>query len=624
MNALPTDVLQAMQRASALLQASEFAQARTLLEQVLRTVPRFVEAHRLLGGALQALGDDARAERALRIAVALEPRWVPALTSLGSFLVDRERGAEAEPFLRAAVAVGRNSQRAVEILARLLNNNGRGQEALELCMQFASTAPPDLDILTQHAVALSALGRHDEGIALHRRVVEAAPDNAIAEFNLAAALNGAGSHRDAEAKVRSAIGRGVDTPEAHYLHGCSLGGLSRFADAEREFLKVIEKRATFVEAQRELARLIWMRTGAVDAASEHLDVALRSHPDAVKLHMVKADLLNGAGDTQAAYDWLIAHIPDKGATKDLRVIAARFALCFDLSLARMHAEQAMAIAPNDREVRGLFADVLLAKGDPAQAEQILTELLATKPNDQRLVAVQTTAWRLLGDPRYARYCDYATLARGWLLDTPRGWSDLASYLREFAASLHAAHSLNAHPLQQSLRHGSQLSLTDLVKTGDEALRAFPEAIDGPIRRHIEAIGPGNDAMQSFQAGGYRMQGIWSVRLRDQGFHFNHVHPDGRLSSACYIELPRSMTEGSWPGPDGAVGMARPTASETQGWLKFGEPGVPTRPALPPEYFIRPQPGLLALFPSYFWHGTVPFSSEQKRLTVAFDLVPEER
>jgi hypothetical protein len=27
-----------------------------------------------------------------------------------------------------------------------------------------------------------------------------------------------------------------------------------------------------------------------------------------------------------------------------------------------------------------------------------------------------------------------------------------------------------------------------------------------------------------------------------------------------------------------------------------------------------------LFPAYMWHGTVPFSSEDKRLSCAFDIV----
>ncbi|MHB1589075.1 MAG: putative 2OG-Fe(II) oxygenase [Metallibacterium scheffleri] len=37
--------------------------------------------------------------------------------------------------------------------------------------------------------------------------------------------------------------------------------------------------------------------------------------------------------------------------------------------------------------------------------------------------------------------------------------------------------------------------------------------------------------------------------------------------------------------------------------------------------MRPAPGLLLLFPSYMWHGTVPFSGTRTRLTIAFDVLP---
>ena len=48
----------------------------------------------------------------------------------------------------------------------------------------------------------------------------------------------------------------------------------------------------------------------------------------------------------------------------------------------------------------------------------------------------------------------------------------------------------------------------------------------------------------------------------------------------------------------------------------------TTPRLAAEYSVRPSVGLLVLFPSYFWHGTVPFRSQQPRLSVAFDAVPD--
>jgi hypothetical protein len=60
----------------------------------------------------------------------------------------------------------------------------------------------------------------------------------------------------------------------------------------------------------------------------------------------------------------------------------------------------------------------------------------------------------------------------------------------------------------------------------------------------------------------------------------------------------------------------------EGILSFGAPGMVTTPPLDAELSLRPEAGQLVLFPSYFWHGTLPFHSEQPRLTVAFDVVPD--
>jgi hypothetical protein len=41
-----------------------------------------------------------------------------------------------------------------------------------------------------------------------------------------------------------------------------------------------------------------------------------------------------------------------------------------------------------------------------------------------------------------------------------------------------------------------------------------------------------------------------------------------------------------------------------------------------EHFVKPKPGRLVLFPSYMWHGTVPFTTDEARMTIAFDAVPK--
>jgi hypothetical protein len=118
------------------------------------------------------------------------------------------------------------------------------------------------------------------------------------------------------------------------------------------------------------------------------------------------------------------------------------------------------------------------------------------------------------------------------------------------------------------------------------------AVDAPIRQHIKAIGEVCD---------YKIASAWSVRLNGGGFHLNHVHPEGWLSSAFYVRLPK-------------------VASGHEGWLQFGEPGPPTSPKLDADHLVQPQAGMLVLFPSYMWHGTVPFAGCEKRLTCAFDIV----
>lgn len=122
--------------------------------------------------------------------------------------------------------------------------------------------------------------------------------------------------------------------------------------------------------------------------------------------------------------------------------------------------------------------------------------------------------------------------------------------------------------------------------------------------YIDRLGVGSDPLRIRNRGGYGLFSIWSIRLASSGYHVNHVHPQGWLSSASHLRFPEPKD-----------------ASDKSGWLTFGEPGLPTTPTLEAEHFVRPQKGVMAVFPSYMWHGTVPFSGPTTRLTIAADSVP---
>ena len=98
-------------------------------------------------------------------------------------------------------------------------------------------------------------------------------------------------------------------------------------------------------------------------------------------------------------------------------------------------------------------------------------------------------------------------------------------------------------------------------------------------------------------------GAWSSRMKAHGFHDNHIHPQGWISSCYYVAVPQATED----------------QDTRQGWIKFGEPASQT--GLKERRAIQPLPGRLVLFPSYMWHGTIPFAENSVRTTIAFDAVP---
>jgi hypothetical protein len=84
-----------------------------------------------------------------------------------------------------------------------------------------------------------------------------------------------------------------------------------------------------------------------------------------------------------------------------------------------------------------------------------------------------------------------------------------------------------------------------------------------------------------------------------------VHPKGWISSSYYVSAPKAVD----------------AEGEHAGWIQFGQPSEEFGSAFSPYRFIKPKPGRLVLFPSYVWHGTVPFFTAEERLTIAFDAVP---
>jgi Flp pilus assembly protein TadD len=466
-------------------------------------------------------------------------------------------------------------------LARMLLDQGRSIEARDLLMGALASGHEGAPIHNLLGLVLHQLGDLPGCERELRAAVRLAPNDGAAQFALASVCFRLGKDEEAEASVRRAIAEGMRDAPVFALLGRVLGKQGRLDEAESAWRQAVRLDPASPQSQRELADVIWMQTGDVAKARAELDAA----PQSPEIATITVRLLQAAGEDSAAYE-----LAARAAAHDpgLHVLAARAALILDPQLADQHLSAAPPPMTPAFAKAGIEVDLALGRAE--QAIKLAEQLRAARPNDQHVVALLATAYRLAGDARYRQLYDYERLVGTYRIQPPEGWDSLGSYLGDLARALDAVHGARTHPVDQSLRHGSQTS-RNLMDYADPAIRALFAALDAPVRAHIAAIG---------EAHPYKIASAWSVRLKDGGFHINHVHPEGWLSSAFYVRVP-------------------PLAGQ-QGWLKFGEPGPPTAPPLGPEHFVRPEPGLLVLFPSYMWHGTVPFLSEQTRLTCAFDIV----
>tara|TARA_B110000444_G_scaffold261211_1_gene311829 strand:+ start:457 stop:1761 length:1305 start_codon:yes stop_codon:yes gene_type:complete len=97
---------------------------------------------------------------------------------------------------------------------------------------------------------------------------------------------------------------------------------------------------------------------------------------------------------------------------------------------------------------------------------------------------------------------------------------------------------------------------------------------------------------------------WAVILKKSGKQRSHNHPAGWISGVLYLKVPKKLV-----GDEGKIEFS------TYG---YNYPKI-TEKIRKKAY--SPKEGQLILFPSLLYHGTLPFQSDEDRISIAFDVHP---
>lgn len=496
------------------------------------------------------------------------------------------------------------SQAELDYASSLLKE-GRPLDAVSITERLVARPDASHGTLATHAHVLKVLNRPEAALAFNRLATERFPGSGVAWHNLAATLQDLGEGEEARAAIERGMSLGLDGAESWGVYARVLMTVGDHDAAERAYVEARRRAPADVRLTLEYANYVWMRRGDLSLGLASLDTVFHAGGPPGAALIAKAQLLKGAGQPVAARDLLLKAALALPRDVPVLLAAAHAAVEHgEIGEAERLARSAELLAPRDGAVLNQLTIVYLAAGRADVALKKARSGLEASPDDQSLLGWAAMAARACGDPLYKMLYDYAGLVAGYDIATPDGWRDTESFLVDLAATLKQLHRYERHPINQSIEGGVQ-TVQNLRGSGNPALQALFKAIDVPIRKHMKALGQGDDPHRRRNMGNYRIKGAWSVRLQPGGYHRDHFHPEGWISSAFYVET-----------PDAALDRGA-----HEGWLRFGQPPILTSPPILADHFERPKAGRLVLFPSYMWHGTVPFGTNEPRMTVAFDIVP---
>jgi Tfp pilus assembly protein PilF len=537
--------------------AGDAVAARAAFARALAAAPGDGQVHNNYANFLKSQDDQAQALHHYGEALRAAPGLHRARLNRAILLNALERPAEARADIDALLAV-MPADPAVRQTSGAINLKLNRLEAAAADFDAVLAVNPN-DLKALHGRARTAMIAGEDALALrlYRAALTLAPDDPDLLIGLAEALEAAG--------------------EPH---------------ATSPLAQAVAARPDWLEGQSALARMR-AEAGAGDAFDAAWRAALLARPDDARLALGHVGCLISAARPQAglaAVDAWVArhgHGPEISVYEGLAAIEVGDAERAAAALARAGTAPA-ATLPRAR--------LALLRGDPAAAAAMLEPLARADLDGVILWAHLDLAWRLLGDARHQWLSGQPGLVSTQEVEYAGDWQQLADVLR----GLHHARS---HPIGQSLRGGTQ-TRGRLFGRPEPEIAALAAAIMRAVEHHLAGLPAADVRHPLLRDRDHKpmFSGSWSVRLLGGGFHVAHIHPAGRLSSACYIVLPDELDAAGQPG-----------------WLEVGGPPAELALDLKPLHLIRPQPGRLALFPSTLFHGTRPFAAGE-RLTVAFDVM----
>jgi Putative 2OG-Fe(II) oxygenase len=268
------------------------------------------------------------------------------------------------------------------------------------------------------------------------------------------------------------------------------------------------------------------------------------------------------------------------------------------------AEEAVeaALARNAAEIEmfNLAAGIALAQSRPAAAMGWTAAGLRLMPTSQRALALRIVASVQFADATEIDYLlDFDRLLRVVTITPPPGFNSIEAFNAALSRAICSSELLDPRHVGKTMVGGKRLHNTFTIAPALTAgLREIfkKETQDYAAALMVENIHP----VRRGQPANLNAAISWANIIEHAGYEQPHIHDGAWLSGVYYVEMPPAADDG------GAIEF---------GGHEFGMALAQTGP----RRLIRPKPSMMVLFPSYFYHRTLPFETSGRRISIAFDV-----
>lgn len=471
---------------------------------------------------------------------------------------------------------------------------------------FPISAPADPIQQVELGNMYLQLGSFADSVTAYRKAIELDPTIAEAHFNLGNVLCELNESAAALDAYRQAIAVRPDFFEAYFNLADTLAGNGRLDEAAAMYRKAAEIQPQLSDVHNNLGTVL-IELGEFGGAIASLQTAVAAAPESGEAYANLGTALKHAGrmeEAVAALEQAAVLLPGSAD--------APFNLGMALMQSGRHHEAevayrlAMSLAPDMPRLYPSIGSTLMALGRHEEALDLCDAYLERIPAERSVLAFKAVLLEEMGRDEEAVFlADYDRLIHAVDINVPEEYGSLSAFNAALLDHVLSHPSLVVAPTSHATVKGRH---TGNLLVDPKGPFAEFETILWRAAQEYQDKNP-VDAAHPYLANPPDLGGlvVWSVVMETRGHQVAHIHPSGWLSGVYYADLPDIVDQ---------------ETTDHEGWIEFGEP-PPDFPVTKAQHtkLFKPKLGRLFLFPSYCYHRTVPYSTDERRVSIAFDFLP---